>query len=159
MNCGMRAVMRWDERLRGLFGGLGSFLPGLCLRLLLAAGIFGGPLGLVPIHAASTAGAAGAAGGWAVAAATVGALLLLLGLATRYVAALFLLSGLSVVWPLLIAGSQALTLAGAGAMTGGPAGAAAGLVVGQAAMLLVLMGYGPGRLSLDHLVARRNGLV
>ena len=44
-------------------------------------------------------------------------------------------------------------------MTGGPAGAAAGLVVGQAAMLLVLMGYGPGRLSLDHLVARRHGLA
>lgn len=159
MNSGMRAVMRRDECLRGLFGELGAFLPGLCLRLLLAAGIFGGPVRLAPVHAASTAGAAGAAGSWVVAATTVGALFLLLGLATRYVAALFLLSGLSVVWPLLITGSQALALTGTGAMTGGPAAVAAGLVVGQAALLLVLVGYGPGRLSLDHLVARRHGLA
>ncbi|MCD6061175.1 MAG: hypothetical protein K0S16_1486, partial [Moraxellaceae bacterium] len=26
-------------------------------------------------------------------------------------------------------------------------------------MFLALLGHGPGRLSLDHLIARRNGLV
>ena len=155
MNSGIRAVMRWDERLRSLFGGLGAFLPGMCLRLLLAAGIFSSSQGFAPLHAGS---ASGVSGGWVTAATMAGAVLLLLGLATRYVAVLFLLSGLSALWPLLTAGTQALTLVGAGAMSGHD-GSVAGLVVAQAALLLVLVGCGPGTLSLDHLVARRHGLV
>ncbi|HET8731463.1 MAG TPA: hypothetical protein VFM34_10210 [Moraxellaceae bacterium] len=149
MNGGIRALMRWDECLRGVFDGVGVFLPGLCLRFLLSAGIFGG----LPQFAVGAA-----AGGWAVAATMTGAALLLLGLATRYVAALFLLSGLSALWPVLVAGSRALALTGGGPMAAHE-GVVAGLMVAQAAMLLALVGQGPGSLSLDHLVARRNGLV
>lgn len=130
MNGWLRAALRWDDRLRGLLTGLGTFLPGLCLRLVLA--------GAVPCAAG---------------------VLLVAGLGTRYVAVALMV--LAFVAPATVH-FPADWLALAGHVQGPATGASpvnAALSWLYFLLLMVLAGQGPGRFSLDHLIARRNGLA
>ena len=164
-------VLRWDERLRGLLGWMGSFAPGLFLRLILAfeyiqSGLekyhgdnwfgdiqtqFPFPFNVIPVDIS-----------WFIATwfELVGGALLVVGLGTRYVAvALMVLTfvaayavhfpaqwhGLGEFWM-----GYAVTDDGYGNYK---------LPLLFFLMFLALAGYGPGRLSLDHLVARRRGLA
>lgn len=167
----LNSVLRQEERLRDLFAWLGSFLPGLCLRLILAyeylqsgwekyqgSNWFGDiqaqfpfPFNVLPVDLS-----------WALATwfELVGGVLLILGLGTRYVAASLLV----------------LTFVAAYAVHFPPEWHTLGELwqgysvsdQGQGnfklpllffVMFLALLGYGPGKLSADHLIARRNGLV
>lgn len=171
MNPFLLSLLRQDERLRSLFEWLGGFLPGLCLRLLLAwefmeAGWakwqgsnwfaevqsrFPWPFSALPVDLSW----------WLVIAVELGGgLLLALGLGTRYVAAalmvLTFVAAVAVHFPAewdSLAGlwrGYAITDEGYGNFK---------LPLLFFVMLLALLGHGPGKLSLDHLIARRRGLV
>jgi putative oxidoreductase len=171
MNAFLLAALRWDDRLRDLLTWLGGFLPGLCLRLLLAfefleagwakaQGVnwfadvqarFPFPFSALPVDL-----------NWALAIAVelAGGLLLVVGLGTRYVAvALMVLTWVAaeaVHFPLewhslaQLWQGYAITDLGAGNFK---------LPLLYFLMLMVLACFGPGKLSLDHLVARRRGLA
>ncbi|MDP2227840.1 MAG: DoxX family protein [Moraxellaceae bacterium] len=165
------AVLAWDERLRGLFARIGSFAPGLLLRLILAvefmeAGLqklhgdnwfgdihsdFPFPFNVLPVGLS-----------WFIAtwAEIIGAALLVVGLGTRYAAAMLMV----------------VTFVAAYAVHFPPPGAGLaefwqGYAVSNQGfgnyklpllffiMFLALLGNGPGKLSLDHWIARRNGLA
>lgn len=164
-------LLQWDERLRGLFTWLGGFAPGLLLRLILAfefmeAGLeklrgenwFGDiqaqflfPFNVLPPDFS-----------WFVAtwAEILGGALLIAGLGTRYAAAMLMV----------------LTVVAAHAVHFPPAGTPLaefwqGYAISNDGhgnfklpllffiMLLALLGNGAGKLSLDHWIARRRGLV
>lgn len=171
MNAILLAALRWDERLRDLLTWLGGFLPGLCLRLLLAfefmeAGWnkvqgtnwfadvqarFPFPFSALPADV-----------NWALAIAVelAGGLLLVLGLGTRYAAvALMALTWVAAVavhfpgeWQSLaeLWRGYAITDQGAGNFK---------LPLLFFLMLMALACFGPGRFSIDHLIARRRGLA
>lgn len=171
MNGFLLSILRWDERLRDLFAWLGSFLPGLCLRLLLAfeflhagwakvqgsnwfdqvQGRFPFPFSLLPADA-----------NWALAIAVelTGGVLLVLGLGTRYVAAalmvLVFVAAIAVHFP---ADWQSLGELWRGYALSNQGFGDFKLPLLYFLMLMALAGYGPGRLSLDHLIARRVGLA
>lgn len=171
MNGFLRSALRWDERFRDLFAWLGAFLPGLGLRLLLAfeflhagwAKVHGGN-GFITAQARFPFpfSALSADSCWALAIAVElgGGVLLALGLGTRYAAAaLMVLTFVTAVglhfpaeWHSLgeLWRGYALSDAGFGDFK---------LPLFYFLMLLALVGQGPGRLSLDHLIARRAGLV
>lgn len=167
----LHSILRWDERLRDLFAWLGTFLPGLALRLILAfeylesgwekyrgenwfgdiQAQFPFPFNVIPVDIS-----------WAIATwfELVGGVLLVLGLGTRYAAAslmvLTFVAAYAVHFP-----SDWHTL---GEFWKGYAVSDQGfgnfkLPLLFFLMFLALLGYGPGKLSLDHLIARRNGLV
>jgi putative oxidoreductase len=167
----LQTVLRCDERLRDLFAWLGTFLPGLALRLILAyeylesglekyrgtnwfgeiQGNFPFPFSVLPVNLS-----------WGMATwfELVGGVLLILGLGTRYMAAsLMVLTFVAAYavhfppeWHSLAEFWQgyAVTDQGFGNFK---------LPLLYFLMFLALLGYGPGRLSLDHLIARRNGLA
>lgn len=171
MNAFLLAALRWDDRLRDLLTWLGGFLPGLCLRLLLAfefleagwAKVQGSnwfadvqarfpfPFSALPVEL-----------NWSLAIAVelAGGLLLVVGLGTRYVAlalmALTWVAAVAVHFPAewhSLAGlwqGYAITDQGAGNFK---------LPLLFFLMLMTLACVGPGKLSLDHLVARRHGLA
>ncbi|MDF2445438.1 MAG: hypothetical protein K0S46_674 [Moraxellaceae bacterium] len=167
----LQSVLRWDDRLRDIFNGLGSFLPGLCLRLILAfeyleAGWskyqgqnwfgdiqaqFPFPFNVLPVDLS-----------WALAMwfELVGGVLLILGLGTRYVAvALMVLTFVAAYAVHFPAEWDSL-----GDLWKGYAVINQGLGNFKLPLLfflmfLALLGYGPGKLSLDHWIARRNGLA
>lgn len=164
-------VLRWDERLHGLFEGLGSFLPGLLLRLILAyeflesgwekyqgSNWFGDiqtqfpfPFNVMPVDIS-----------WFLATwvELVGGVLLILGLGTRYVAAalmvLTFVAAYAVHFP---AEWQSLAELWRGYAVSDAGYGNFKLPLLFFLMFLALLGYGPGKLSVDHLIARRNGLV
>ncbi|MDF3031986.1 MAG: doxX family protein [Moraxellaceae bacterium] len=167
----MRFLLRWDECLRELFAGLGTFLPGLALRLILAyeylesgwakyhgTNWFGDiqaqfpfPFNVMPVDLS-----------WALATwfELVGGVLLVLGLGTRYVAAalmvLTFVAAYAVHFP---ADWQTLPELWKGYAVSDQGFGNFKLPLLYFLMFLALLGHGPGRLSLDHLIARRNGLV
>lgn len=171
MNGFLRSALRWDERFRDLFAWLGTFLPGLCLRLLLAfeflhagwakaqgSNWFGGVQARFPFPFSALPADAN----WALAITVElgGGLLLVLGLGTRYVAAalmaLTLVAAVTVHFPAEwhslgeLWRGYALSNSGFGDFK---------LPLLYFLMLMALVGQGPGRLSLDHFIARRVGLA
>lgn len=171
MFCLRSAVLRWDERLRELFSATGSFLPGLFLRLILAfefmqSGLekyhgdnwfadiqmqFPFPFNVIPVDVS-----------WFMATwfELIGGALLVLGLGTRYVAVslivLTFVAAYAVHFPMEWHGliefwkGYAVSDDGFGNFK---------LPLLFIIMFMALVGYGPGKLSLDHLIARRRGLV
>lgn len=171
MNGFLLAALRWDDRLRDLLAWLGEFLPGLCLRLLLAfefleagwAKVQGNNwFGDVQARFPFPFSALPADLNWALAISVeiAGGLLLVLGLGTRYVAvALMVLTWVAAVavhfpveWHSLAQLWQgyAITDQGAGNFK---------LPLLFFLMLMALACFGPGKFSVDHLIARRNGLA
>ncbi|MCC2637561.1 MAG: DoxX [Moraxellaceae bacterium] len=171
MNGFLLSALRWDERLRDLFTWLGGFLPGLCLRLILAfefmeagwakyqgsnwfadvQGRFPFPFGLLPVE-----------WNWALATGLelVGGVLLVLGLGTRYVAAaLMVLTFVAAVAVHFPAEWSSLGELWQGYAVSDKGFGNFKLPLLYFLMLLALLGQGPGKLSLDHLIARRNGLA
>lgn len=171
MNGFLLSALRWDERFRDLFAWLGSFLPGLCLRLLLAFEFL--QAGLAKLHGSNwfdsvqarfpfPFSALPADLNWTLALGLEigGAVLLAVGLGTRYVAAalmvLVFVAAVAVHFPShwdSLAGlwrGYVVTDAGFGNFK---------LPLLYFLMLMALVGQGPGRLSLDHLLARRMGLA
>lgn len=171
MNAFLFSALRWDERLRGLFEWLGGFLPGLCLRLLLAfefmeagwakwqgSNWFADVQSRFPFPFSALSPELN----WTLVIAVElgGGLLLALGLGTRYVAAalmvLTFVAAVAVHFPAdwdSLAGlwrGYAITNEGYGNFK---------LPLLFFVMLLALLGQGPGKLSLDHLIARRSGLA
>lgn len=167
----MYSLQRWDERFRGLFAWTGSFLPGLLLRLILAfeylqSGLekyrgenwfgdiqqqFPFPFNVLPVDLS-----------WLIATwvELLGAVLLLVGLGTRYVAA----SLLVLTFVAAYAVHFPMEWSSLGDFWRGYAVSDDGygnfkLPLLFSIMFLTLLGYGPGRISLDHWIARRNGLV
>ncbi|MDO8267688.1 MAG: DoxX family protein [Moraxellaceae bacterium] len=171
MNTLIDRVQRWDDRFRDVSIWFGGFAPGLFLRLLLAyefmeAGLgkyhgqnwfadiqsqFPFPFNVIPVDVS-----------WFIAtwAEILGAALLVLGLGTRYVAGMLMVltfvaayavhfpadwSGLAELWK-----GYAISDDGFGNYK---------LPLLFFLMFMVLLGQGPGRLSLDHLIARRTGLA
>ena len=171
MNGLLMTALRWDDRLRDLFTWLGGFLPGLCLRLLLAfefmeAGWskvqgsnwfadvqtrFPFPFSALPAEL-----------NWnlAIAVELVGGVLLVLGLGTRYAAAalmaLTVVAAVAVHFP---AEWQSLGELWQGYAISDQGQGNFKLPLLFLLMLMVLVSHGPGKLSLDHLIARRHGLV
>lgn len=171
MNGILLAALRWDERLRDLLTWLGGFLPGLCLRLLLAfefleAGWakaqgtnwfadvqarFPLPFSALPADV-----------NWALAIAVelAGGCLLVVGLGTRHVAvALMVLTWVAAVavhfpleWHSLAELWQGYAVSDQGAGN-------FKLPLHFFLMLMALACFGPGKLSIDHLIARRQGLA
>lgn len=164
-------LLRWDERFREVFSWLGSFLPGLLLRLILAfeylqsgwekyqgenwfADIqsqFPFPFNVIPVNIS-----------WFLATwfELIGGALLVLGLGTRYVALSLLVLTFVAAWAVHFP----MTWSSLGEFWMGYAITDDGygnfkLPLLFFIMFLALLGYGPGRLSLDHWIARRNGLV
>lgn len=171
MNSLLRSALRWDDRLRDLFIWVGSFLPGLCLRLILAfefmtAGwskVQGNnwfadvqPRFLFPFSALSVEL------NWSLAIAVelVGGGLLVLGLGTRYAAlalmALTVVAAVAVHFP---ADWQTLGELWQGYAVSNQGQGNFKLPLLFLLMLLVLVSQGPGKLSVDHLIARRFGLA
>lgn len=171
MNGLLMAALRWDDRLRDLFTWLGGFLPGLCLRLLLAfefmeAGWskvqgsnwfadvqtrFPFPFSALPAEL-----------NWnlAIAVELVGGVLLVLGLGTRYAAAaLMVLTVVAAVAVHFPADWQSLGELWQGYAISDQGQGNFKLPLLFLLMLMVLVSHGPGKLSLDHLIARRHGLV
>lgn len=164
-------LLRWDERFREIFIWLGSFLPGLLLRGILAfeylqagwekyqgenwfADIqsqFPFPFNIIPVNIS-----------WFLATwfELVGGVLLLLGLGTRYVAASLLVLTFVATWAVHFP----MEWSSLGELWMGYAITDEGygnfkLPLLFSIMFLALLGYGAGKLSLDHWIARRNGLV
>lgn len=167
----LHAVLRWDDKFREAFEWMGSFLPGLCLRLILAfeylqSGLekyrgdnwfadiqqqFPFPFNVLPVDLS-----------WFLATwiELVGGALLVLGLGTRYVAAALLVLTFVAAWAVHFPMEwhslgqfwmgYAVTDDGFGNFK---------LPLLFFIMFLALVGYGPGKLSLDHWLARRNGLA
>lgn len=164
-------VLRWDERLRDLFVWTGSFLPGLLLRLILAfefmqSGLekyrgdnwftdiqmqFPFPFNVIPVDIS-----------WFMATwfELIGGVLLIVGLGTRYVAlsliVLTFVAAYAVHFPMEWHGLSQFWMGYAVSDDGYGNYKLPLLFI---IMFLALLGYGPGRLSLDHLIARRHGLV
>lgn len=164
-------VLRWDERLRGLMAWMGTFAPGLFLRFILAfeyiqSGLekyhgdnwfgdiqtqFPFPFNVIPVNIS-----------WFIATwfELIGGALLVVGLGTRYVAVslmvLTFVAAYAVHFPAQWHGfgdfwmGYAVTDDGYGNFK---------LPLLFFLMFLALAGYGPGRLSLDHSIARRRGLA
>lgn len=164
-------LLRWDECFRDITTWLGSFAPGLLLRLILAwefmeAGLqklngqnwfadiqmqFPFPFNVIPVDIS-----------WFIAtwAEILGAVLLMLGLGTRYAAAMLMVLTFVAAWAVHFPPEwtnladlwkgYAVTDDGHGNFK---------LPLLFFLMFLALLGQGPGRLSLDHWIARRNGLV
>jgi putative oxidoreductase len=171
MNDFLHSLLRWDEKLREVFIWIGSFLPGLLLRLILAfeylqSGLekyrgdnwfadiqsqFPFPFNVMPVGIS-----------WWLATwfEIVGAVLLVLGLGTRYVAACLLVLTFVAAYAVHFPAEwhslgdfwlgYAVTDDGHGNYK---------LPLLFFIMFMALLGHGPGRLSLDHWLARRNGLV
>lgn len=166
-----RFVLRWDERLRELLNWMGSFAPGLFLRWILAfeyiqSGLekyhgdnwfgdikaqFPFPFNVIPVDIS-----------WFIATwfELVGGALLVVGLGTRYVALSLMVLTFVAAWAVHFPSEwhgftafwmgYAVTDEGYGNFK---------LPLLFFLMFLALAGSGPGRLSLDHLIARRRGLV
>lgn len=165
------AMQRWDERLRDLLNWLGGFLPGLCLRLILAyeyldsgwaklhgenwfgdiQARFPFPFDVLPVDFS-----------WALATAVelVGGVLLVLGLGTRYVALVLMVltyvAAYAVHFP---AEWHSLGELWRGYAVSDQGFGNFKLPLLFFLMFLVLAAQGPGRLSVDHLIARRQGLA
>lgn len=171
MNPILYHLIRWDEKLRDAFMLMGEFLPGLCLRLILAfeylqSGLekyngdnwfgdiqsqFPFPFNIIPVNIS-----------WFIATwfELVGGVLLVLGLGTRYVAAslmvLTFVAAYAVHFPMAWHSlgefwmGYAVSDDGFGNFK---------LPLLFFIMFMALAGYGPGKLSLDHWIARRNGLA
>lgn len=164
-------LLRWDECLRELFIAMGGFLPGLALRLILAfeylqSGLekyhgenwfgdiqmqFPFPFNVIPVDIS-----------WFIATGfeLIGGVLLVLGLGTRYVA----LSLIVLTFVAAYAVHFPMEWHSLGEFWRGYAVSDDGfgnykLPLLFIIMFLVLVGYGPGKLSLDHVIARRQGLV
>jgi len=164
-------VLRGDERLRELFDWVGSFLPGLCLRLILAfefmqSGLekyrgdnwfadiqmqFPFPFSVIPVDIS-----------WFMATwfELAGGVLLVLGLGTRYVA----LSLIVLTFVAAYAVHFPMEWHGLGEFWMGYAVSDDGfgnykLPLLFIIMFIALLGYGPGKISVDHWLARRRGLV
>lgn len=171
MNPILYNLLRWDEKLREGFMLMGEFLPGLFLRFILAfeyiqSGLekyhgdnwfgdiqsqFPFPFNVIPVDIS-----------WFIATwfEIIGGVLLVLGLGTRYVAAslmvLTFVAAYAVHFP--------MEWHSLGEFWMGYAVSDEGfgnykLPLLFFIMFLALAGYGPGKLSLDHWIARRNGLV
>jgi len=165
------AVLRGDERLRELFIWMGSFLPGLLLRLILAfeylqsglekyhgANWFGDiqaqfpfPFNVIPVDVS-----------WFIATwfELLGGALLVLGLGTRYVA----VSLIVLTFVAAYAVHLPMQWHSLGELWMGYAVSDEGFGNFKLPLLFIIMflaltGYGPGKLSLDHLIARRRGRV
>lgn len=171
MNDFLHSLLRWDDKLRELFIWIGSFLPGLLLRLILAfeylqSGLekyhgdnwfadiqtqFPFPFNVIPVGVS-----------WWLATwfEIVGGVLLVLGLGTRYVAASLLVLTFVAAWAVHFP-AEWLSLGefwmGYAVTDDGHGNYKLPLLF--FIMFLALLGHGPGRLSLDHWIARRNGLV
>ena len=164
-------LLRWDECFRDIVTWFGSFATGLFLRLILAwefmeAGLhklngqnwfgdiqtqFPFPFNVIPVDLS-----------WFIAtwAEIIGALLLVLGLGTRYAAAMLMVLTFVAAWAVHFP-PEWTTLA---EFWKGYAVSDVGfgnykLPLLFFLMFMVLLGQGPGRLSLDHWIARRQGLV
>lgn len=171
MNRLLHSVLRWDDRLRDLFTWLGSFLPGLCLRLILAyeyldsgwakyqgSNWFGDiqaqfpfPFNSIPVDVS-----------WAIATwfELVGGLLLVLGLGTRYVAvSLMVLTFVAAYAVHFPPEWHSLREFWMGYAVSDQGFGNFKLPLLFFLMFFALVGYGPGKLSLDHLIARRQGLA
>lgn len=171
MNALIDKVQRWDECFRDVATWMGSFVPGLLLRLILAyefmeSGLeklhgqnwfadiqsqFPFPFSVIPVDIS-----------WCMATwvEILGAVLLALGLGTRYVAGMLLVLTFVAAYAVHFPGEwQTLAELWQGyAITDNGQGNFK-LPLLFALMFLVLLGQGPGRLSLDHWVARRHGLA
>ncbi|MGH8491534.1 MAG: HvfX family Cu-binding RiPP maturation protein [Moraxellaceae bacterium] len=167
----LHRLLRWDESLREAFVWMGSFLPGLFLRGILAfeylqsgwekyrgdnwfgdiQSQFPFPFNVIPVDIS-----------WFIATwfELVGGVLLVLGLGTRYVAATLLVltfvAAYAVHFPMEWHSFSDFWM-GYAVSDDGYGNYKLPLLF--FIMFLALVGYGPGRLSLDHWIARRNGLV
>lgn len=171
MNGWLLAALRWDERLRDLFTWLGSFLPGLCLRLILAYEYLDagwvkvqGSNWFADVHARFpfpfSAFPVGLDWALAITVELGGGVLLVLGLGTRYVAAaLMVLTFVAAVAVHFPADWHSLGELWRGYAVSDQGFGNFKLPLLYFLMLMVLLGQGPGRVSLDHLIARRNGLA
>lgn len=171
MNGLLMAALRWDDRLRDLFTWLGGFLPGLCLRLLLAFEFM--EAGWSKVQGSNwfadvqtrflfPFSALPAELNWnlAIAVELVGGVLLALGLGTRYAAAaLMVLTVVAAVAVHFPADWQSLGELWQGYAISDQGQGNFKLPLLFLLMLMVLVSHGPGKLSLDHLIARRHGLV
>lgn len=171
MNALIDRVQRWDESFRSVAAWLGSFAPGLLLRLILAfefmeSGLeklngqnwfadiqsqFPFPFNVIPVDIS-----------WLMAtwAELLGAALLVLGLGTRYVAGMLMVLTFVAAYAVHFPaewGTFAEFWRGYAITDDGYGNYKLALLFFL--MFLVLLGQGPGRLSLDHWVARRNGLA
>lgn len=165
------ALLRWDEGFRALAMAIGSFLPGLLLRLLLAfeylqSGLekyrgenwfadiqsqFPLPFSVLPVEIS-----------WWLATwlEIVGGILLVLGLGTRYVAAILLLLTFVAAWAVHFPPEwHSLSELWRGYAVSDEGFGNFKLPLLFALMFMVLLGHGPGRLSVDYWLARRHGLV
>lgn len=171
MSSFIHRLLRWDECFRDIVTWFGSFATGLFLRLILAwefmeAGLhklngqnwfgdiqtqFPFPFNVIPIDLS-----------WFIAtwAEIIGAALLVLGLGTRYAAAMLMVLTFVAAWAVHFP-PEWTTLAefwkGYAVSDDGFGNYKLPLLFFL--MFMVLLGQGPGRLSLDHWIARRQGLV
>lgn len=171
MDAFFNRLLRWDECFRDMATWLGSFAPGLLLRLILAwefmeAGLqklngqnwfadiqmqFPFPFNVIPVDLS-----------WFIAtwAEILGAVLLVLGLGTRYAAVMLMVLTFVAAWAVHFPPEWS-TLAelwrGYAVSDDGFGNYKLPLLFFL--MFVVLLGQGPGRLSVDHWIARRNGLV
>lgn len=164
-------VLRWDDGLRDLFTWLGGFLPGLCLRLLLAFEYFEAGwskyqgsnwFGDIQARFPFPFDRLPAALSWSLAtwAELVGAVLLVLGLGTRYAAAMLMVLTFVAAWAVHFPVEwHSLAEMGRGYAITDQGFGNYKLPLLFFLMLLALLSYGPGKVSLDHLIARRNGLA
>lgn len=164
-------VLRWDDGLRDLFNWLGTFLPGLCLRLLLAFEYFEAgwskyqgsnwfgdiqsrfpfPLDRLPV------GFSWSLATWV---ELAGAVLLVVGLGTRYVAATLMVLTFVAAWAVHFPAEwHSLAELWRGYAISDQGFGNFKLPLLFFLMLLALLSYGPGKLSLDHLIARRSGVA
>ena len=171
MFCVRSFVRRQDERLRDIFVWMGGFLPGLSLRFILAfeylqSGLekyhginwfadiqmqFPFPFNVIPVEAS-----------WFMATwlELVGGVLLILGLGTRYVSlSLLVLTFVAAYAVHFPAEWHSLSEFWRGYAVSDEGFGNFKLPLLFFIMFLALLGYGPGKLSLDHLLARRYGLV
>lgn len=171
MNGFLYSLSRWDEKLREGFVLMGEFLPGLLLRLILAfeyiqSGLekyrgdnwfgdiqsqFPFPFNVIPVDIS-----------WFIATwfELIGGVLLVLGLGTRYVAAslmvLTFVAAYAVHFPMEW---HSLSEFWMGYAVSDDGFGNYKLPLLFFIMFLALAGYGPGKLSLDHWIARRHGLA
>lgn len=167
----LRFILRCDDSLREFLTWLGSFLPGLCLRLILAyeylesgwekhqgSNWFGDiqaqfpfPFNVLPVDFS-----------WLLATwfELAGGVLLILGLGTRYVAASLMVLTFVAAWAVHFpADWQTLGELWKGYAVSDQGFGNFKLPLLFFLMFLVLLCSGPGKLSADHFIARRNGLV
>lgn len=171
MFCVGSVVRRQDECLRGVFTWIGGFLPGLSLRFILAfeylqSGLekyhgdnwfadiqtqFPFPFNVIPVDIS-----------WFMATwfEVVGGVFLVLGLGTRYVSlSLLVLTFVAVYAVHFPAEWHSLSEFWRGYAVSDEGFGNFKLPLLFFIMFLALLGYGPGKFSLDYLLARRYGLV